>query len=221
MSRFGAIVGRDVRLALKKGGDTGLVLAFFVLAVTLFPFGVGPDPAVLARISAGTIWVAALLAATLSLDRLFRADHEDGSLELLALAPLPLELTVLAKCLAHWLTSGLALVVAAPLLAVLMNMDMQGVLTLILALALGTPVLSLVGGIGAALTVGLRRGGVLLSLIVLPLAIPVLIFGVSAVEGAIRGLGGGPSLLALAGLLLLALALTPFASAAALRLALE
>lgn len=221
MSRFGAIVGRDLRLALKKGGDTGLVLAFFVLAVTLFPFGVGPDPAVLARISAGTIWVAALLASTLSLDRLFRADHEDGSLELLALAPLPLELTVLAKCLAHWLTSGLALVVAAPLLAVLMNMDMQGVLTLILALALGTPVLSLVGGIGAALTVGLRRGGVLLSLIVLPLTIPVLIFGVAAVEGAIRGLGGGPSLLALAGLLLLALALTPFASAAALRLALE
>ncbi|MFQ5984804.1 MAG: heme exporter protein CcmB [Alphaproteobacteria bacterium] len=221
MRRFRTIVRRDVRLALKKGGDTVLVLAFFVLAVTLFPLGVGPDPAVLARISAGTIWVAALLAATLSLDRLFRADHEDGSLELLALAPLPLELTVLAKCVAHWLTSGLPLVVASPLLAVLMNMDAQGMLTLILALALGTPVLSLVGGIGAALTVGLRRGGVLLSLVVLPLAMPVLIFGVAAVEGAIRGLGGAPSLIALAGLLLLALALTPFASAAALRLALE
>ncbi len=165
--------------------------------------------------------MAALLASMLALDRLFRADHDDGSLELLALAPLPLEVTVLAKCLAHWLTTGLPLVVAAPLLGLLMNMDAAGHVALVGAMVLGTPILSLIGAIGAALTVGLRRGGVLVGLVVLPLYVPVLIFGVGAVDAAIYGLTARPHFLILGGMLLAALPLSPWASAAALRLALE
>jgi len=192
-----------------------------VLTITLFPFGVGPDPNTLARIAAGTIWVSALLASMLALDRLFRADHDDGSLDLLGLSPLPLELVVLAKCLAHWLTTGLPLVVAAPVLAVLMNMNAEGFATLIGAMLIGTPVLSLIGAIGAALTVSLRRGGVLISLLVLPLYIPVLIFGVGAVDAAVYGLDAQPHLMVLGALLSAAIALCPWASAAALRLSLE
>ncbi len=221
MSRFWWIVRRDLRLALKRGGDSAGIVVFFVIAITLFPLGVGPEANILARIAAGTIWVAALLAAMLSLDRLFRADHEDGSLELLALAPLPLEITVLAKCLAHWLTTGLPLVIAAPLLAVLLNLNVKGFATLVAAMLLGTPVLSLVGAIGAALTVTLRRGGVLISLLVLPLYIPVLIFGVFAVDAAVGDAAVRPHLMVLGGLLLAALALCPWASAAALRLSVE
>lgn len=221
MSRFLWIVRRDLRLAFRRGGDSANVVVFFVLAITLFPFGVGPDPNTLARIAAGTIWVAALLAAMLALDRLFRADHDDGSLELLMLAPLPLEVVVLAKCAAHWLSTGLPLVVAAPVLAVLMNMDAAGFTTLVAAMLIGTPVLSLVGAIGAALTVSLRRGGVLISLLVLPLYIPVLIFGVGAVDAAIYGLDAQPHLMVLGGLLAASIVLCPWASAAALRLSLE
>jgi heme exporter protein B len=216
-----AIAGRDLRLALRLGSETMTVLVFFVLTVILFPFGVGPAPETLAKIAPGILWVTALLASMLSLERLFAGDYEDGSLEWLSLAPVPLELVVLAKALAHWLTTGLPLVVVAPVLGVLLKLDPAGYLTMIAAMALGTPALTLIGAIGAALTLGARRGGVLLSLLVLPLYIPVLIFGVSAVDAAIFGLGAGARLLILGGLALFALALAPFAAAAALRQAIE
>jgi|TARA_B100000315_G_scaffold219640_1_gene221691 heme exporter protein B len=219
--RFGALVARDLRLAWRQGSASSLVVTFFVLTVTLFPLGVGPELNILQRMSSGVIWVAALLASMLSLDRLFQADFEDGSLDLLALSPLPLELAVVAKCAAHWLTTGLPLILAAPILAVLLHMEGEGFLTLIAAMALGTPSLSLIGAIGAALTVGMRRGGVLLSLLVLPLYIPVLIFGVGAVDAAIGGLTQEPHLLILGAILLAALPLCPWAAAAALRLNLE
>lgn len=221
MAAFLAVLARDLRLALRQGSATWLVIVFFVLTVTLFPFGVGPEPATLARIAAGVLWVAALLAALLSLDRLFQADLEDGSLDLLALHGPSLELTVVAKVLAHWLTTGAPLLLAAPVLAVLLNMDAAGFWPLIASMALGTPSLSLIGAIGAALTVGLRRGGVLLSLLVLPLYVPVLIFGVSAIDAAVYAAETQAPLLILAALLLGALALAPWAAAAALRLALE
>jgi heme exporter protein B len=221
MSAFAAIVARDVRLAFRRGGEAILTVMFFLIAVALFPLGVGPEPAVLARIAPGVLWVAALLAATLSLDRLFRADHEDGSLDLLALAPLPLELVVLAKAFAHWLTTGLPLTVAAPVLALLLQLDVTSWPVLIAAMALGTPTLSLVGAIGASLTLGARRGGVLASLIVLPLFVPVLIFGTSAIDATLAGVETGPPLLILGAFLLAALPLAPLATAAALRLALE
>ena len=221
MKPFLLIVGRDTGLAFRQGSASLMTVMFFILAVTLFPLGVGPELEMLARISAGVVWVAALFAAMLSLDRLFQADFEDGSLDLLALAPAPLEVTVLAKCLAHWLTTGVPLIVAAPLLALLLNMEAEGFAALVMAMALGTPSLSLIGAVGAALTVTVRRGGVLLPLLVLPLYIPVLIFGVSAVEAALTGFGAKPHLLVLGGLLLGALVLAPWASAAALRLSLE
>jgi heme exporter protein B len=221
MSAFFALVGRDLRLSVRHGGAALLAVVFFVLAVTLFPLGVGPEPQILARIGAGVLWVAALLAALLSLDRLFQADFEDGSLELLALSPLPMPLTVLAKCLAHWLGTGLPLAAAAPVLAVLLNMDVSALPVLVAAMVLGTPSLSLIGAVGAALTVGVRRGGVLLSLLILPLYIPVLIFGVAAVEAAALGLAFRPHLLLLGSAFLASAVLAPWASAAALRLALE
>ncbi|MGH6981200.1 MAG: heme exporter protein CcmB [Stellaceae bacterium] len=221
MSAFLLLARRDLRLALRQGGDAATVLAFFFLAVILFPFGVGPEPEILARIAAGIVWVTALLAALLSLERLFLADYEDGSLEALALMPLPLEFQVLAKALAHWLTTGLPLVVVAPLLALLLHLNGAGYGALVLGMALGTPTLSLVGAIGAALTLGARRGGVLLSLLVLPLYIPVLIFGVGAVEAAVTGLEIRPHLLLLLALLLAAIPLAPAAAAAALRQAVE
>ncbi|MCP5366210.1 MAG: heme exporter protein CcmB [Hyphomicrobiales bacterium] len=221
MRGFLAIVRRDLSLAVRQGMDSVMVVMFFVLACVLFPFGVGPEPNVLARIAAGVIWVAALLAAMLSLERLFQTDYEDGSLELLTLSPLALEVVVLAKIVAHWLTTGLPLIVASPLLAVLMNLDAAGYPYMVLALALGTPSLSLIGGVGAALILGSRRGGVLLSLLVLPLYIPVLIFGVSAVDAAIGGFEAKAQFLVLGGILLAALPLCPWAGAAALRQATE
>jgi heme exporter protein B len=221
VTSFIALVARDLRLAFRQGGDAAMVIAFFVLTVVLFPFGVGPEPELLQRIAAGIVWVTALLAALLSLERLFQADYEDGSLEALALLPLPLEAQVLAKCLAHWLVTGLPLILVAPLLALLLHLDAAGYPALIAGMALGTPILSLIGAVGAALSLGARRGGVLLSLLVLPLYIPVLIFGVAAVEAEIAGFGARPHLLLLAALLVLAIGLVPFAAAAALRLALE
>jgi heme exporter protein B len=215
------IVGRDVALAMRRGGDAATVIAFFVVVVTLFPFGVGPESNLLARIAPGVLWVAALLAATLSLERVFRADLEDGSLELLALAPCPLIAVVLAKTLAHWLTTGLPLLVVAPLLAVLLALPWDGIGALLAALALGTPALSLIGAVGAALTLGVRRAGALIALLVLPLTIPVLIFGVAAIEAALTGQSATPHLMILGGILLGALALAPWAAAAAVRLALE
>lgn len=221
MPAFVAILRRELRLSLRRGVDSLQPLIFFVVALALFPLGVGPASEVLERIGVGVIWVLALLAVMLSLDRLYQADAEDGSLELLALATMPLELAVLAKCLAHWLTSGLLLVIGSPVLALLLHQpaDVMGILAV--ALLLGTPTLTLIGSVGAALAIGTRRGSVLIALLVLPLYIPVLIFGVSAIEGEVMGLGGRPQLLILGAMLLAALALTPFASAAALRLALE
>lgn len=221
MTAFAAILSRDLRLGLRSGVDSAQPLIFFVIALALFPLGVGPSPEVLERIGVGVIWVLALLAVMLSLDRLFQADADDGSLEQLALADLPLELTVLAKCLAHWLMSGLVLVIASPLLALLLHQSAETAGVLALALLLGTPVLTLIGSIGAALMIGARRGGVLIALLVLPLYIPILIFGVSAVEAEVMGLGGSAQLLILGAILLASLALTPFAAAAAIRLSLE
>jgi heme exporter protein B len=221
VTAFFNLVGRDLRLALRGGIGSLVAMVFFVIAATLFPLGVGPESALLERIAPGVLWVCALLATMLSLDRMFQDDYDDGSLEVIALGPLPLEMVVLAKVLAHWLTTGLPLIIAAPALAILLNMSTQGFAVLIISLLLGTPILSLIGSVGAALTVGLKRDGVLISLLVLPLYVPVLIFAVGAVEGAIFGLGAQANLLILAGGFLFFLVLTPWASAAALRMALE
>ena len=221
MSALTAVLRRDLRLAWRTPGDSVNVVLFFVLSVVLFPFGVGPAAETLSRISVGVIWVMALLAALLSLDRLFREDADDGSLDLLALSPAPLEFLVLGKVLAHWLITGLPLIVASPLLALFLQMPREAYPTLLLALLIGTPTLSLIGAIGASLTLGARRGGVLVALLVLPLYIPVLIFGVGAVEAASAGLEARPHLLLLGGLLALFLPLAPVATAAALRQALH
>jgi len=221
VTAFFSLVRQDFRLALRGGIGSLVAVIFFVIAVSLFPLGFGPESTLLERVAPVILWVCALLATMLSLGRMFDEDYEDGSLEVIALGPLPLEGVVLAKVLAHWLTTGLPLMCAAPVLALMLNMSVEGFAVLMIALALGTPILSLVGSVGAALTVGLRRGGVLISLLVLPLYVPVLLFGVGAVEGAIFGLGERAHLLILAGGLVIALALTPWASAAALRMALE
>jgi heme exporter protein B len=221
MSPVLALIRRDLKLALRTPGDSATVVLFFVITAVLFPLGVGPEPNILARIAVGVIWVTALLASLLSFERLFHLDAEDGSLDLIALAPAPLELLVLGKCAAHWLVTGLPLIVVSPLLAVLLNLPAEGYRVLLLALAVGTPTVSLIGAIGAALTLGARRGGVLLPLLVLPLYIPVLIFAVAAVEAAIAGLSPRPHLLLLGGLLALSLPLAPVAAAAAIRQALE
>ncbi len=221
MTGFPALVARDLRLALRQGSDAAMVLIFYLLAVLLFPFGVGPEPEILARIGTGVLWVTALLAALLSLERLFAGEHEDGSLDQLALLPLPLSLVVLAKVLAHWLLTGLPLAVLAPVLAVALGMDPIAYPVLIVALALGTPTLGLLGALGAALTLGARRAGALLALLILPLYVPALIFGVAAVDAALAGRAVGPHLAILGALLLAAIALCPWATAAALRQALE
>ncbi len=212
-----AVFRRDVRLAARQGADLAAILAFFVLATTLFPLGVGPEANILARISAGVVWATALLAAMLSLDRIVQADFEDGTLEQLCLAPLPLPLLMAAKLLAHWITTGLPLCLLAPVLATMLNMPADGVPVLLFAMLLGTPCLSLIGGIGAAVTLGARRSGALVPLIVLPLALPVLIFGVGAVEANLQGLGARPNLLILGAILCLAAPLAPLACAAAAR----
>ncbi|MHA1600949.1 MAG: heme exporter protein CcmB [Alphaproteobacteria bacterium] len=221
MSAFTEVVARDLRLALRQRGDAVMVVLFFVLTAMLFPFAIGPEPNLLARLAAGVIWVTALLAVLLSLERLFLADFEDGSLELLVLAPIPLSLAVLAKVLAHWLTTGLPLIAAAPLIALLYNMDGAALPVLALAMLLGTPSLSLIGAVGAALTLGARRGGVLVPLLVLPLYIPVLIFGVAAIDAALAGLDARPHLMFLGAIVLVMLVVAPLAAAAALRQAVE
>lgn len=212
-----ALLGRDLRLAFRSGGGFGLALAFFLIVATLVPFGVGAEGATLARIAGGVLWVGALLACLLSLDRLFQTDWEDGSLDLLATAPVPLEGAVAVKALAHWLTTGLPLTLAAPVLGLLLNLPLPAYPWLVLSLALGTPALSVIGAFGAALTVGVKRGGLLLSLLVLPLYIPTLIFGAEAVRRGAEGLDPATPLLLLAGITLAAAALLPFAAAAAIR----
>ncbi|MDP2697344.1 heme exporter protein CcmB [Thalassospira sp.] len=221
MNAFMAILRRDMRLALRQGADSVMVVAFFIVTTTLFPFGVGPEANILARIASGVIWVSALLAAMLSLERVFQTDYEDGTLELLTLSPVPLELVVLGKVATHWLTTGLPLIVAAPLMAVMLNMSTDGFGVLIVAMLIGTPTLSLIGAIGAALILGARRGGVLVSLLVLPLYIPVLIFGAGAVEAALLGMPVQAHLQIMGAILLLSLALAPFAAAHAVRQAVE
>ena len=221
MDPYYRLLRRELLLAFRQGGEIGLALGFFVLAVVLFPLGVGPEAEMLRRIGAGIIWVAALLAAVLSLDRLFAADHVDGNLDQLALSAMPLEGVVLAKCVAHWVTTGLPLTVISPFLAELVDLDPAMIPLLALGLLIGTPALSLLGAIAAALTLGARRPGILSSLLVLPLYLPVLIFGAGAVEAGIAGTGARPHLLLLGALTLAALPLAPLASAAALRQALD
>ena len=212
-----ALLLRDLRLALRAGGGFGLGLAFFLIVTVLVPFSVGPNSDLLAVIAPGILWLAALLACLLSLDRILALDWEDGSLDLLATSPLPMEAAVAIKALAHWLTTGLPLVAAAPVLGVLLNLPAPGYLWLVVSLAAGTPALSVIGTFGAALTVGLKRGGLLLSLLVLPLYVPTLIFGAEVARRGAEGMAVSTPLLLLAGITLGAAALLPFASAAALR----
>jgi heme exporter protein B len=213
-----ALLARDLRLAIRAGGGFGLGLAFFLILAVLVPLGVGPDGATLARIAPGILWIGALLACLLSLDRLFALDHEDGSLDLLATSPIPLEGVVAVKALAHWLTTGLPLVLAAPVLGILLNLPGSAYAMLLATLALGTPALSMIGAFGAALTVGLKRGGLLMSLLVLPLYIPTLVFGAEATARAAQGLDGTTPLILLAGITAGSVALLPFAAAFALRI---
>ncbi|SNS54813.1 heme exporter protein CcmB [Antarctobacter heliothermus] len=213
-----ALLTRDLRLAVRAGGGFGLGLAFFLIVTVLVPFAVGPQTGLLTQIAPGVLWIGALLACLLSLDRIFALDWEDGSLDLLATAPLPMEGIVSVKALAHWITTGLPLVLAAPLLGVLLNLAGPGYLWLFVSLALGTPALSVIGTFGAALTVGLKRGGLLMSLLVLPLYVPTLIFGAEVARRGAEGLAVQTPLLMLAGISFGVTALLPFASAAVLRI---
>ncbi|SCZ55813.1 heme exporter protein B [Epibacterium ulvae] len=213
-----ALLYRDLQLAFRAGGGFGLGLAFFLIVVVLVPFAVGPQSELLARIAPGVLWIGALLACLLSLDRVLALDWEDGSLDLLATAPLPLEAIVTMKSCAHWITTALPLVVISPLLGVLLHLPGGGYLWLVISLLLGTPALSVIGTFGAALTVGLKRGGLLLSLLVLPLYVPTLIFGAEVARRGAAGLAVETPLLMLAGISAASLAVLPFASAAVLRI---
>ena len=215
---FVGVLQRDLKISFRKQSELLNPIFFFILVVSLFPLGVGPSPKILAEIAPGVIWVAALLATLLSMERLFRSDFEDGTLEQLLLSAHSLPMLVLAKVLTHWLMTGLPLLLVSPLLGVLLHLPTDAISVLPLSLLLGTPALSLLGAIGVALTVGLRRGGVLLTLLVLPLYVPVLIFGTSAVSAAGIGLSVSGQLALLGAILVLALTLAPFAIAAGLRI---
>lgn len=215
------IIGRELRIAFRSGAEIINPLWFFLIVITLFPLGIGPAPQLLARIAPGVVWVAALLSSLLALERLFRDDFTDGSLEQLLLLPTPLPVTVLGKVIAHWLITGLPLLLLSPLAALLLSLDFASWRALALTLLLGTPTLSLLGAIGVALTVGLRRGGVLLSLLVLPLAVPVLIFASAAIDAAGTGLPISGYLAILGAMLSASASLAPFATAAALRISLH
>ena len=218
---FALLLWRDLLLAYRRRTEMINPLLFFILVTTLFPLGIGADPALLRSVAPGIIWVAALLAAMLSLDSVFRSDFEDGSLEQFLISAQPLSILVLAKVIAHWLITGLPLLIVAPLLGLLLDLPSASISTLMLTLALGTPVLSMIGAIGVGLTVGLRRGGVILSLLVLPLYVPVLIFAANAVESAGAGLPIGAHLSLLMALLALSVSLSPLATAAALKISLS
>jgi heme exporter protein B len=213
------IIRRDLTIAMRRRADVFTTLIFFAIVVSLFPLGIGPEPNTLRLIAPGIVWVGALLASMLALEQIFSADHRDGTLEQMLLTPQPVALLVAGKVLAHWLVSGVPLVLMAPLLGLQFDLSWEALQTLIVSLLLGTPTLSLIGAIGAALTLGLRSGGVLLALLVLPLYIPVLIFGAGAVEATVSGLGGQSHLSMLAAILVGSLVLTPLATAAALRVA--
>ena len=218
MNLIWALIRRDLVLSLRQGGGAGTALGFFLTVVVLLPIGLGPDQALLQKLAPGSLWIALLLSVLLSADRIFQQDYDDGSLDIMAMGPVPFELVALAKSIAHWLSTSLPLAVAAPILGFLLNLSPAAILPLFMAMAVGSIALSLLAAIGAAVTVGLRRGGLLVSLLVLPLYVPVLIFGVSASTG---GLGGPdittPSLLILAAIALACLVLSPIACAAALR----
>lgn len=221
MNAITAIIRRDLLLAMRRKSEVLTALFFFIIVVSLFPLGIGPEPALLRKIAPGVLWVAALLATMLGLARLFAPDHADGTLEQMVLSPTPLGLLITGKIVAHWLTTGLPLVLLAPVLGIQFDLEAEALWILVVALLLGTPLLSLIGAIGAALTLGVRGGGVLLSLLVLPLYVPALIFGAGAVEAHISGLGAGGHLSLLAALLALAVFFAPWATTAALRIALE
>ena len=213
MTGLAALVRRDILLALRQGGGAGTALGFFLTVVVLLPLGIGPDLALLQRVAPGALWIALLLSILLSAERIFQADYEDGSLELFTLGPVALELVVAAKAVAHWLVAGLPLALAAPLLGFLLNLAPGLVLPLALAMVTGSLALSLLASLGAAVTVGLRRGGLLISLIVLPLYVPVMVFGVAASSGS----EFAPPYMILAAIVLVSLVVVPFAAAAALR----
>lgn len=218
MSAFLLLIKRDVALAFAQRGAIGTALGFYTIVITLLPFGLGPEPRLLARIAPGMLWVALLLSALLTLDRIFHADHEDGSLEVLRLGALPLELVALAKAIAHWLTSCIPLVAMTPVLGLLMNLDTRAFGVLLASMLLGTPALSLLGAVGAALTLSVRRGGLIASLIVLPFYIPTLIFGVATVSAFLASDGEpGPPLIILGGITLVMLVVGPLFSAMALK----
>jgi heme exporter protein B len=218
---LGLVIRRDLLLAMRRRADVLTTLIFFVMVASLFPLGVGPEPEMLRKMASGVVWVAALLASMLSLPRMFSADYLDGTLEQMLLAPQSLTALVLGKIVAHWMLSGLPLVLIAPVLGLQFDMSLQALWMLVLALLLGTPILSMIGAIGAALTLGLRGGGVLVSLLVLPLCIPVLIFGAGAVEAITSGMSAVPNLALLGAFMLFALVFTPFLAAQALRISME
>ena len=212
-----AIIRRDLSLVMRQGSDAFVVLIFFIVTVTLFPLGVSPDPLILQNLASGIVWVGALLAAMLSLDRLFQTDYDDGSLELLVLSPYPLEIVVLCKCFVHWLTTGLPIMVISPVLALMLNIKTGAFLYLIISMALGTPIISLLGAVGAALVLGSRRSGVLIALLIIPLTIPILLFGVGAIQAATEGYSASSPLMFLGAFLLFSIALCPWVIASSLR----
>ncbi|KGD72354.1 MULTISPECIES: heme exporter protein CcmB [Tatumella] len=216
-----SIIRRELKIAFRSGSEIINPLWFFLIVITLFPLGIGPESKLLARIAPGIVWVAALLSSLLALERLFRDDFLDGSLEQLVLLPTPLPLTVLGKVIAHWLVTGVPLIILSPLASLLLSLNFQGWYGLAMTLLLGTPVLSFIGAIGVGLTVGLRRGGVLLSLLVLPLVIPVLIFSSAAIDAASQGLSISGYLAILGAMLIASITLAPFATAAAVRISLQ
>lgn len=217
MDTIMAIIRRDLSLVMRQGSDAFVVLIFFIVTVTLFPLGVSPDPLILQNLASGIVWVGALLAAMLSLDRLFQTDYDDGSLELLVLSPYPLEIVVLCKCFVHWLTTGLPIMVISPVLAFMLNIKTGAFLYLITSMALGTPIISLLGAVGAALVLGSRRSGVLIALLIIPLTIPILLFGVGAIQAATEGYSASSPLMFLGAFLLFSIALCPWVIASSLR----
>ncbi|WP_261893973.1 heme exporter protein CcmB [Vibrio cyclitrophicus] len=217
ISSMTTIIRRELLIAFRRQADIFNPLWFFIIVITLFPLSIGPEPNLLARIAAGIVWVAALLSALLSLERLFRDDFQDGALEQMMLMSIPLQLVVLSKVIAHWLLTGLPLILISPLLAVLLSLDFDTWLSVVLTLLVGAPALSFIGAIGVALTVGLQKGGVLLSLLILPLYIPILIFATSAIDAAALGVAYNGQLAVLGAMLMGAMTLTPFAISAALR----
>jgi len=218
---FWSVLRRDLTLAARRRGDWLMALVFFVMVTSLFPLSVGPEPGLLQRIGPGVLWVAATLASLLSLSRLFEDDHRDGSLEQMVLSPASTVLLVLGKASAHWLVYGIPLLLMAPLLGIQFNLPWDAIAVLVLSLLLGTPILSMLGAAGAALTLGLRGGGVLLTLLILPLYTPALIFGTGAVDGVVAGTGAEAHLSLLGAFLLLSLLVAPWAAAASLRVSLE